>query len=387
MPKPITKHKTKSKRRMKMSKDNETVAQAGANNTASGEPIKTRVDFVLVLSAENANPNGDPGYDNRPRTDAYTGIGYMTDVCLKRKIRNRIEMTQKVSDGYDIWVRSGTYLRETLTDALKEIQAEAGYKAIDKKDAKALEAYERHRICQKFFDIRAFGGVLTSDSESGEGGPESTPGGEGKKPSKTGGKEPKSKVGQIRGPVSIQYAKSVAPIVVEDDEITRVCPTKYDATKPDKKTEMGRKKRVPFAVYVAKGSISARLAEGQKGTGFSERDLGILKDALKDLFAGDESAARPAGSMIVQSLVFFTHRSKDGDEAVHKTLDRVKVSLKPEFSDKPQQARSMDAYTLTLDEKDKPESLLIKELVWSQAGRLQHKEDQAHANATRVGEA
>ena len=110
--------------------------------------------------------------------------------------------------------------------------------------------------------------------------------------------------------MSIQYAKSVTPIVVEDDEITRVCPTKFDPKKPDKQTEMGRKKRVPFAVYVAKGSVSARLAEGDKGTGFSDEDLQLLKDATKTLFLNDESTARPIGSMIMQKGVFFTHNIK-----------------------------------------------------------------------------
>src|SRR3989304_1699987 len=139
------------------------------------DPIKSRVDFVLVFSIDNANPNGDPGYDNRPRMDAYTGHGFVTDVCLKRKIRNRVEMIKELADGYDIWVRSGTFLRDT----------------VDKYGG------DKDRLCEQFFDIRAFGGVLTSDSESeGEEGQ-----------AETTEKKTKSKVSQIRGPVSIQYAK------------------------------------------------------------------------------------------------------------------------------------------------------------------------------------
>jgi CRISPR-associated protein Csd2 len=315
-----------------------------ATVNASKEPgsedaIRGRVDFVLIFSAEDANPNGDPGYDNRPRTDAFTGTGYVTDVCLKRKIRNRVEAMKSPRDGYDIWVRSGTYLRETIGNTLDELRKNAKYK--DLKTDKERESLERRHICSKFFDIRAFGGVLTSDSESIEE-EEEPASGKGLKKDKGG--KPKSKVGQIRGPVSIQYAKSIAPIVVEDDEITRVCPTNFDPKKPDKKTEMGRKKRVPFAVYVAKGSVSARLAEGERGTGFANADLKVLRDALRTLFVGDESTARPAGSMIVQKLVLFTHNSKDGDEPVHKTLGRVKVNLKPEFVNKPQLARSMEDY-------------------------------------------
>lgn len=306
-------------------------------------PIKSRVDFVLVFSAENANPNGDPGYDNRPRVDPYTGRGLITDVCIKRKIRNRVEMMKELAVGYDIWVRSfastGVYLRDTV------------------------EKYggDKDKLCAQFFDIRAFGGVLTSDSESEGEGTEV----EGRGPKKKGkAAQKKTKVSQIRGPVSIQYAKSIAPIVVEDDEITRVCPTKFDPQKPDKQTEMGRKKRVPFGVYAAKGSISVRLAEGEKGTGFSEEDLNVLKDALKTLFDGDASSARPAGSMIVQKLVFFTHGSKDGDEPVHKTLDRVKVSLKPEFEAKPARAQSMAAYTaIEVDERNLPKSVKVEPLV------------------------
>jgi len=308
----------------------------------SKKPIESRVDFILVFSVDNANPNGDPGYDNRPRMDAYTGHGFVTDVCLKRKIRNRVEMIKKLADGYDIWVRSGTYLRDT----------------VDKYGG------DKDKLCKQFFDIRAFGGVLTSDSESeGEEGQVETT----EKKTKRGKSErSKSKVSQIRGPVSIQYAKSVTPIVVEDDEITRVCPTKFDPKKPDKQTEMGRKKRVPFAVYVAKGSVSARLAEGDKGTGFSDEDLKLLKDATKTLFLNDESTARPIGSMIMQKGVFFAHKSKDGDEAVHKTLARLKVEFvgKEENSikvEKPEKARDMGCYKMSLDKTGLPSSITIEE--------------------------
>ena len=308
----------------------------------SKNPIESRVDFILVFSVDNANPNGDPGYDNRPRMDAYTGHGFVTDVCLKRKIRNRVEMIKKLADGYDIWVRSGTYLRDT----------------VDKYGG------DKDKLCKQFFDIRAFGGVLTSDSES-EGEEDQVETTE-KKTKKGKSERSKSKVSQIRGPVSIQYAKSVTPIVVEDDEITRVCPTKFDPKKPDKQTEMGRKKRVPFAVYVAKGSVSARLAEGDKGTGFSDEDLKLLKDATKTLFLNDESTARPIGSMILQKGVFFAHKSKDGDEAVHKTLARLKVEFvgKEENSikvEKPEKARDMGCYKMSLDKTGLPSSITIEE--------------------------
>lgn len=302
---------------------------------ATKNPIGSRVDFVLVFSVDNANPNGDPGYDNRPRMDAYTGHGFVTDVCLKRKIRNRVEMIKELTDGYDIWVRSGTYLRDT----------------VDKYGG------DKDKLCKQFFDIRAFGGVLTSDSESEgeEGQAEATV----KKTRGGKSEKGKSKVSQIRGPVSLQYAKSVTPIVVEDDEITRVCPTKFDPKKPDKQTEMGRKKRVPFAVYVAKGSVSARLAEGDKGTGFSVEDLQLLKDATKTLFLNDESTARPIGSMIMQKGVFFSHKDKDGDETVHKTLDRLKV----EFTGKeaPEKARDMGCYKISLDKAGIPSTIAIEE--------------------------
>lgn len=312
------------------------------NTNTSKDPIKSRVDFILVFSVDNANPNGDPGYDNRPRMDAYTRHGFVTDVCLKRKIRNRVEMIKELADGYDIWVRSGTYLRDT----------------VDKYGG------DKDKLCKQFFDIRAFGGVLTSDSEAeGEEGQAETTG---KKTKGEKSKKGKSKVSQIRGPVSIQYARSVTPIVVEDDEITRVCPTRPDPKKPDKQTEMGRKKRVPFAVYVAKGSVSARLAEGEKGTGFSDVDLQLLKDALKSLFLNDESTARPIGSMIMQKGVFFTHKLKDGDEAVHKTLERLKVEFigKKENGvkvEKPEKARDMGCYKISLDKTGFPASITIDE--------------------------
>lgn len=307
------------------------------------KPIENRVDFILVFSVDNANPNGDPGYDNRPRMDAYTGHGFVTDVCLKRKIRNRVETMKQLADGYDIWVRSGTYLRDT----------------VDKYGG------NKDRLCEQFFDIRAFGGVLTGDSESeGEKDEDATKEKKGKNEKR--GKS-KSKVSQIRGPVSIQYAKSVTPIIVEDDEITRVCPTKFDPKKSDKQTEMGRKKRVPFAVYVTKGSVSARLAEGEKGTGFSVEDLDLLKKAMETLFVNDESTARPIGSMIMQKGVFFTHSSKkDGDEAVHKTLERLKVVFtgKEENGikvERPEKARDMGCFKISLDKTDLPPSIKIEE--------------------------
>jgi CRISPR-associated protein Csd2 len=328
------------------------------NTDISRKPIESRVDFILVFSVDNANPNGDPGYDNRPRMDAYTGHGFVTDVCLKRKIRNRVETLKQLTDSYDIWVRSGTYLRKTLGNALDTIRKEKDYGELKMDKEKAQ--YEKRRLCEQFFDIRAFGGVLTSDAESeGEEGQDDT----NKKKTKTG----KSKVSQIRGPVSIQYAKSVAPIIVEDDEITRVCPTDFNPKKPDKQTEMGRKKRVPFAVYVAKGSVSARLAEGNKGTGFSVGDLDLLKEVMETLFVNDESTARPIGSMIMQKGVVFTHSSKkDGDEPVHKTLDRLKVEFtgKEENGlkvEKTEKARDMGCYKISLDKTDLPPTITIEE--------------------------
>jgi CRISPR-associated protein Csd2 len=327
--------------------------------TGTKTPITSRVDFILVFSVDNANPNGDPGYDNRPRMDAFTKKGFVTDVCLKRKIRNRIEMMKELQTGYDIWVRSGTYLRETLGNAVDIIRKEREYEKLKTDRDKAN--YEKRRLCEQFFDIRAFGGVLTGDSETGDEQEENARGDKGKKGKALG--KAKSKVSQIRGPVSIQYAKSVERIGVEDDEITRVCPTKFDPQKPEKQTEMGRKKRVPFAVYVAKGSVSARLAEGEKGTGFSEEDLKLLKEALRTLFRGDESTARPIGSMVMQKVVFFTHVAKDGDEAVHKTLDRVKVAFAPDKEvDKPEKARDMKFYPISLDKTGLPATVVVDEL-------------------------
>lgn len=331
------------------------------NTDISRKSIESRVDFILVFSVDNANPNGDPGYDNRPRMDAYTRHGFVTDVCLKRKIRNRVEMIKELANGYDIWVRSGTYLRESLGNALDAIRKEKDYEKLKTDEERAQ--YEKRLLCEQFFDIRAFGGVLTSDAGSeGEKGQDDTNVTKTKR-----GKSGKSKVSQIRGPVSIQYAKSVAPIIVEDDEITRVCPTKFDPKKPDKQTEMGRKKRVPFAVYVAKGSVSARLAEGDKGTGFSVKDLELLKKAMETLFINDESTARPIGSMVIQKGVFFKHNSKkDGDEAVHKTLARLKVEFTSKAEngikiERPEKARDMGCYKISLDKTDIPKTITIEE--------------------------
>lgn len=263
------------------------------------EVIKNRYDFVVLFDVENGNPNGDPDAGNSPRVDVESGYGIVTDVCLKRKIRNYVETVKEDEKGYRIYIKDNIPLNRSDAEALEYLNV--GDKDIKslKKNNPELDIKIRDFMCENFFDIRTFGAVMTTFVKAS------------------------LNCGQVRGPVQLGFAKSVDPIMPQEITITRVAiTTEDDAAK--KGTEMGRKYIVPYGLYRVEGFVSANLA--RKVTGFSEDDLELLWQAILNMFEHDRSAAR--GKMAVRKLIIFKHDSELGCAPAHKLFDSVKVSKK-----------------------------------------------------------
>ena len=247
--------------------------------------LKNRIDFVYIFDVQDGNPNGDPDAGNLPRVDAETGMGLVTDVCLKRKVRNYVQVAKECAAGYDIFIKEKAVLN-TLIDAAHE---EDTVKTASDKTSAA-----RDLMCKKYFDIRTFGAVMSTGKNAG----------------------------QVRGPIQFTFARSVDPIAAMEHSITRMAvATEKEAEKQggDNRT-MGRKATVPYGLYVCHGFISANLA---KQTGFSEEDLNLFWDALKNMFDVDRSAAR--GLMSAQKLIVFKHESVLGNAPANKLFDLVKI--------------------------------------------------------------
>lgn len=263
------------------------------------EPIKNRYDFVILFDVENGNPNGDPDAGNMPRIDPETGYGLVTDVCLKRKIRNYVETVKENEAGYRIYIKDQVPLNRSDAEALEYLGvADKDLKDAKKKDPE-LDRKVRDFMCQNFFDIRTFGAVMTTFVKGS------------------------LNCGQVRGPVQLTFARSIDTIVPQEITITRVAiSTEKDAER--KNTEMGRKYILPYALYRAEGYISANLA--RKTTGFSEDDLALLWQSILNMFETDHSAAR--GKMAVRELLIFKHDSELGCAPSYKLFDSVKVSRK-----------------------------------------------------------
>ena len=262
--------------------------------------IQNRYEFVFFFDVENGNPNGDPDAGNMPRIDPETGYGLVTDVCLKRKIRNYVETVKEGEPGYRIYVKDGVPLNRSDAEACTYVGVEtAKLKEAKKKDAD-LDVKIRDFMCQNFFDIRTFGAVMTTFVKGA------------------------LNCGQVRGPVQLGFARSVDPIMPQEVTITRVAiTTEADAEK--KGTEMGRKYIVPYGLYRAEGYVSANLA--RKTTGFSEEDLILLWQAILNMFELDHSAAR--GKMAVRELIVFRHDSELGNAPAWKLFELVKADRKP----------------------------------------------------------
>ena len=294
------------------------------------EPIKNRYEFVILFDVENGNPNGDPDAGNMPRLDPETGYGLVTDVCLKRKIRNFVETVKEDADGYRIYIKDGVPLNRSDAEAFAHWNVdEKTIKEAKKKD-EHLDEKIRDFMCGQFFDIRTFGAVMTTFVKNN------------------------LNCGQVRGPVQLGFARSIDPIVPQEVTITRVAiTTEADAEK--KGTEMGRKHIVPYALYRCEGYVSANLA--RKTTGFSEDDLALLWQAILNMFEVDHSAAR--GKMAVRQLIVFKHDSELGNAPAYKLFDTVTVARK----DGVVSPRAYSDYTVTIDTAALPEGVSCTQMV------------------------
>ncbi len=278
------------------------------------EPIKNRYDFVILFDVENGNPNGDPDAGNMPRVDPETGYGIVTDVCLKRKIRNYIETLKEDEEGYRIYIKENVPLNRSDSTAIEALGIDKDLKKAKQKDPE-IDAKLRDWMCAHYYDIRTFGAVMTTFVKGA------------------------LNCGQVRGPVQLSFARSVDPIVPQEVTITRIAIT-TEADAANKKTEMGSKHIVPYGLYRAEGFVSANLA--RKTTGFSEEDLELLWQAILNMFENDHSAAR--GKMAVRELIIFKHDSELGNAPSYKLFDAVTVTRKEGV----QIPRSYRDYTVTV---------------------------------------
>ena len=289
--------------------------------------IKNRYEFVILFDVENGNPNGDPDAGNLPRIDPESGYGIVTDVCIKRKIRNYVETVKEDSEGYKIYIKEEVPLNRSDSTAYDYLGTDdKGIKDLKKKDPE-VDRKIRDFMCRNFFDIRTFGAVMTTFVKAA------------------------LNCGQVRGPVQLGFSRSIDPIVSQEVTITRVAiTTEKDAE--SKSTEMGRKNIVPYALYRTEGYISANLA--RKVTGFSEEDLELLWEAIINMFEIDHSAAR--GKMAVRELIVFKHSKELGDCPAYKLFDAVEVR-KHDDVDYP---RKYGDYTISIHEEQIPETVEVR---------------------------
>ena len=294
------------------------------------EVIKNRYEFTVLFDVENGNPNGDPDAGNMPRIDPETGYGIVTDVCLKRKIRNCIETLCEDKEGYKIYIKDGVPLNDSDNTAYIALGTDEKKIKELKKDDPEIDKKICQFMCKNFFDIRTFGAVMTTFVKAA------------------------LNCGQVRGPVQLGFARSIDPIVTQEVTITRVAiTTKKDAE--NKSTEMGRKYIVPYALYRVDGYISANLA--RKVTGFSEDDLALLWQSIINMFEYDRSAAR--GNMAVRELIVFKHASELGNAPAYKLFDTVSVKRR----DGVVTARSYNDYEVEVAEEKLPEGVSCTRMI------------------------
>ena len=286
-------------------------------------PIKNRYDFVLFFDVQDGNPNGDPDAGNLPRIDAETGKGLVTDVCLKRKVRNYVQLKAEVEDialeGNDIFIKEKAILNNSIAEARKDERVETKEKSADK------TATARDIMCERFFDVRTFGAVMSTGENAG----------------------------QVRGPIQFTFGRSVDPIVALEHSITRMAvATEAEAEKQggDNRT-MGRKYTVPYGLYRAHGFVSANLANQ---TGFSEDDLKLFWEALENMFENDHSAAR--GLMAVRKVIIFKHESALGNVPAHKLFELVP---NPELNDSSKPPKAFSDYKSIIEPEEIPSGIEV----------------------------
>lgn len=280
--------------------------------------LKNRIDFVYIFDVQDGNPNGDPDAGNLPRVDAETGMGIVTDVCIKRKVRNYVQVAKGLANGYDIFVKE----KAVLNNEIDKAHDDAKVKAAQNKIAAA-----RQYMCEHYYDIRTFGAVMSTGKNAG----------------------------QVRGPIQLIFARSVNPVATSEHSITRIAvatPKEAESQNGENHT-MGRKATIPYGLYVCHGFISANLAQQ---TGFTEDDLALFFDALKNMFDLDRSAAR--GLMSAQKLIVFRHASELGNAPANKLFDLVKVEKTT--NDVP---RSFKDYAVSINTSALPNGVTVEELI------------------------
>lgn len=280
--------------------------------------LKNRIDFVYIFDVQDGNPNGDPDAGNLPRVDAETGMGIVTDVCIKRKVRNYVQVAKGLANGYDIFVKE----KAVLNNEIDKAHDDAKVKAAQNKIAAA-----RQYMCEHYYDIRTFGAVMSTGKNAG----------------------------QVRGPIQLTFARSVNPVATSEHSITRIAvatPKEVESQNGENHT-MGRKATIPYGLYVCHGFISANLAQQ---TGFTEDDLALFFDALKNMFDLDRSAAR--GLMSAQKLIVFRHASELGNAPANKLFDLVKVEKTT--NDVP---RSFKDYAVSINTSALPNGVTVEELI------------------------
>lgn len=280
--------------------------------------LKNRIDFVYIFDVQDGNPNGDPDAGNLPRVDAETGMGIVTDVCIKRKVRNYVQVAKGLANGYDIFVKE----KAVLNNEIDKAHDDAKVKAAQNKIAAA-----RQYMCEHYYDIRTFGAVMSTGKNAG----------------------------QVRGPIQLTFARSVNPVATSEHSITCIAvatPKEAESQNGENHT-MGRKATIPYGLYVCHGFISANLAQQ---TGFTEDDLALFFDALKNMFDLDRSAAR--GLMSAQKLIVFRHTSELGNAPANKLFDLVKVEKTT--NDVP---RSFKDYAVSINTSALPNGVTVEELI------------------------
>lgn len=284
--------------------------------------LNNRYDFVCLFDVTNGNPNGDPDAGNAPRIDAETGYGFITDVCIKRKVRNYVALTMENKSGYNILIMNDKPLNDKFRDAYKAENLELD--KTKKGTNPSAEMQARDFMCKNYFDVRTFGAVMSTGTNS---------------------------CGIVRGPVQFSFADSLSPIFINNVTITRQAKTDEERAKSGD-TEMGNKSVIPYALYRMNGHVSAALS---KTTGLSEEDLEVLWNALLHMFEEDRSAAR--GEMEMRGLYIFRHDSALGNARFSDLASKIRVELKDGIS----APRKFEDYNLIVD-KDMPEgvSLIIK---------------------------
>ncbi|WP_172194819.1 type I-C CRISPR-associated protein Cas7/Csd2 [Saccharibacillus qingshengii] len=296
--------------------------EAQEQQTAGGAvPTINRHEFTIFFDVTNGNPNGDPDMGNMPRIDPETGHGIVTDVCLKRKVRNYIEITREQGEGHRIYVTEGAVLNEQHRKAYRSVREEDvdKLKELKPKD-RAESALLTHWMCDNFYDVRAFGAVMTT----------------------------KVNCGQVRGPIQFTFARSIDPIFSQETTITRQAVTQEGA---EKDREMGRKHIVPYALYRMDGYVSGHLAEK---THFGPEDLELLWESLVNMFEHDRSASR--GQMALRKLIVFEHASKLGSAPAHRLFERIAARKVVEAP-----ARAYTDYEISVNADDLPEGVTVSE--------------------------